>query len=124
MINLNKLFTKVKNCSNNPITDVNYSKKNIYFLKFLKSQGFISSFKKIGKNGLRVTFKLDIFGNSSLSFFRVLYGNKKLRPLSSLNRDYFYSNFNSFFSRSQLKTFKGKKTPKRKDLDNVLLILK
>ena len=99
-------------------------KKKYLFFEVFEISRFYKFFKKIGKNGLRITFKLDIFGNSSLSFFRVLYGNKKLRPLSSLNRDYFYSNFNSFFSRSQLKTFKGKKTPKRKDLENVLLILK
>jgi ribosomal protein S8 len=115
MLNLKKLFTNVKNCANNVNTEVIYSKKNVQFLNFLKSGGFIGSFKKVGKNRISINLKLDSFGNSSLSFFRTVSGNKKLRPLCGSNRNYIRGNFNTFFSNNQLNLLRLKKPLKEKD---------
>lgn len=124
MFNLKKLFTKVKNCADNVNGEVTHSKKNVQFLNFLKLGGFIRSFKKVGQNSISITFKLDTFGKSSLSFLRIISGNKKLRPLRGSNRNYLYGNFNVFFSNNQLNPFRSKKLLKKKDSNKVLLILK
>lgn len=120
MLNLKKSFTKVKNCKG--WAKLAYSKEIMYFLKFLKYHGFILSIKKADKSKIILTFKTDCFGNPSLFFFKILLANKKLTHLSSLNRNFFYTNFNATFFNSQLNILKVKKLLKKNN--NALLNLK